>query len=47
MIITTSTANIRRWLVTCPTCGYRVDAFTPAAADAMDEAHMAVHPVAA
>ena len=47
MILTTSTANIRRWLVVCDTCGHRADAFTAGEAQASLYTHQALHEVAA
>ena len=47
MILTTSTANIRRWLVVCDTCGHRADAFTATDADTMAAERAALHEVAA
>ena len=47
VILTTSTANIRRWLVVCDTCGHRADAFTATDADTMAGEHAALHQAAA
>lgn len=47
MILTTSTANIRRWLFICDTCKHQVDAFTATDADTMAAGHAALHEVAA
>lgn len=47
MILTTATANIRRWLVICPVCKIQLDAFTGGEAQAVLYTHQALHGKAA